>query len=140
MAISFKKGFIMTDVRIALDERANEALLKIFTTENAGDEGLSFDSPFPRKIVISVSSATFDSGVLDLSVDDVKPKRALTSRGAVVARGANVSEGVAAAASIAKGIYEFITGDKSNAITYIAAGAVGLFDCLKSVLIDTFKK
>ena len=126
----------MKDVRIMLDRRASESLNKIF----AGNEILDKAGVDFRKVVMSASFVRMDNDVLILSISDAKQKRALTKRNAAVVKGTNIAEALASAASLGEGLYKFFTGDSSSAMTFIAAGAVGLFDVLKSLVIDAFKE
>ena len=126
----------MKDVKIVLDQRASESLNKIL----AGDRIHELTWHDFMKVVMSASSVRMDNDVLTLSISDARQKRALTERSVAIVKGTNIAEALASVASLGEGLYKFFTGDDSSAMTFIAAGAVGLFDVLKSLVIDAFKE
>jgi hypothetical protein len=134
----------MSNVRLELSSSASEELIKLLSKQTAGTE----TSGDADSVVVPTGCAVFGYHILSssnengftINISQVKERRALSERSAKITKTVNNGELMVGLGSVFSGMYTWLAkGDKSGALPLLWAGGIGVFDCLKSWVIDWLK-
>ncbi|MDR2778957.1 MAG: hypothetical protein LBB16_01580 [Puniceicoccales bacterium] len=120
--------------------RSTSAVTPQISSESVNNLVSLVGSKKKKRVVADVTTVQNLDGSLNIQMDNIEKKKSLSNRAVTVLRTTEMGEAVAAAGSVAFGIYSILTGNAAAGYPSIAGGAGVLWKLVESKVVDWFKK